>query len=216
MQETEEGFFMVLIDFYRELLQSSDEELLQEAADASQILSLKAGELAIKSGTIPTHVAFPLHGVLRGVANNANGKDITDCIVFRTGSPVMPDSDFTQPASISLEALEYSELVLIPIPKVQQLLAKYPGLMEVYQRFLMWSVSLHRDLKIALYQYTAAQRYEWFLRQYPGLIDRIPHKYIASLLNMTPVTLSNVRKNSKVSTRPVPDSSAQESDVPVF
>lgn len=160
---------MVLIDFYRELLQSSDEELLQEAADASQILSLKAGELAIKSGTIPTHVAFLLHGVLRGVANNANGKDITDCIVFRTGSPVMPDSDFTQPASISLEALEYSELVLIPIPKVQQLLAKYPG-----------------------------------------LIDRIPHKYIASLLNMTPVTLSNVRKNSRKPVCAVPPQDATE------
>ncbi len=188
---------MLLIDFYRELLHTSDETLLQKVSEASQIISLKTGELAIKSGTVPTHICFLLHGVLRGVASNANGKDITDCIVFRTGSPAMPDSDFTQPASITLEALEYTELVAIPVEKVQELLAEYPDLMEVYRQFLLWSVALHRDLKIALYQYTAAQRYEWFLRQYPGLIDRIPHKYIASLLNMTPVTLSNVRKNSR-------------------
>ena len=139
-----------------------------------------------------------------------NGKDITDCIVFRTGSPAMPDSDFTQPASITLEALEYTELVAIPVEKVQELLAEYPDLMEVYRRFLLWSVALHRDLKIALYQYTAAQRYEWFLRQYPGLIDRIPHKYIASLLNMTPVTLSNVRKNSRKPVCAVPPQDATE------
>ena len=117
---------MLLIDFYRELLHTSDETLLQKVSEASQIISLKTGELAIKSGTVPTHICFLLHGVLRGVASNANGKDITDCIVFRTGSPAMPDSDFTQPASITLEALEYTELVAIPVEKVQELLAEYP------------------------------------------------------------------------------------------
>ena len=45
------------------------------------------------------------------------------------------------------------------------------------------------------------QRYQWFLSAYPGLIDRVSHKYIASLLNMTPVTLSKIRRAIKESGR---------------
>ena len=64
----------------------------------------------------------------------------------------------------------------------------------MHYKLLLNSANRHRDLKIAIYQYTAMQRYQWFLREYPGLIDQIGHKYIASLLNMTPVTLSKIRK----------------------
>ena len=44
-----------------------------------------------------------------------------------------------------------------------------------------------------LYKYTAKERYEWFLEKYPGLIDQITNKYIASFLRMSPVTLSRLK-----------------------
>ena len=31
-----------------------------------------------------------------------------------------------------------------------------------------------------------------FLKNYPGVIDKISHKYVASYLNMSPVTLSRL------------------------
>ena len=68
---------------------------------------------------------------------------------------------------------------------------------KLHEKLLIQSENQHRTLKIVAYQYTAAQRYQWFLQEYPGLIDRIQHKYIASLLNMTPVTLSKVRRELK-------------------
>ncbi len=106
----------------------------------------------------------------------------------------MPDSDYTRPASGTMEVLEDSEVLTVPLETVQKLMDQYPRLVEVYRDLVLRSAVMHRELKIAVYQYDALQRYQWFLRTYPGLIDRIPHKYIASFLNMTPVTLSNVRK----------------------
>ena len=44
-----------------------------------------------------------------------------------------------------------------------------------------------------MYQYTAMQRYEWFLKRYPELSQMISGRYIASYLGMTPVTLSRLR-----------------------
>lgn len=40
----------------------------------------------------------------------------------------------------------------------------------------------------------AKERYNWFLREYKDLIDRVSHRHVASFLNMTPVTLSRLRK----------------------
>ena len=80
---------------------------------------------------------------------------------------------------------------------LEELMKEHPELVLIRQKLLILSAQRHRDLKIVAYQYTAAQRYQWFLKNYPGLIDRIHHKYIASLLNMTPVTLSRIRRELK-------------------
>ena len=59
---------------------------------------------------------------------------------------------------------------------------------------LLESLSHHVEVKKMLYQYTAAQKYAWFLEKYPGLDEVIGDKYIASFLGVTPVTLSRSRK----------------------
>lgn len=186
------------VDFYKEYFHIQDAALLKELVMASRIKSVRMGEHIVSQGEVPKHLCFLLHGVVRGFMINANGKDLTDCIVYTCGQTVMPDSDLNKPASITLEALEDSQILMLPMEKIWQLLKKYPALAQIYEYLLLCSVKTHRDLKIAVCQYSALQRYQWFLKEYPGLIDRIPHKYIASYLNMTPVTLSNVRKTLKM------------------
>lgn len=43
---------------------------------------------------------------------------------------------------------------------------------------------------MARYRYDARQRYLWFLSAYPGLIQKVSNKYVASFLGMNPSTLS--------------------------
>lgn len=188
--------------FYRGQLGIDDETILRKVVDASRIWDLVVGEVLIQEGVVPSHLYFLLHGVMRGVLLDNNGKDVTDCIACRPGETVMPDNDFDLPASVTMEVLEDSRVIALPLELVRELLADHPELMNIYKRFLVQSATMHRNLKIAVYQYDAHQRYEWFLGAYPGLIDRIPHKYIAGLLNMTPVTLSNVRKTLREKPEP--------------
>ena len=188
---------MQLTDFYRDVLHLSEALLIEQAVNASEVRQLKAGECLIRQGEVPSHICFLMCGVIRGFVIDVNGKDITDCIAFRRGDAAMPDNDFTQPASITIEALTDGKVVCITADEVVRLLKEYPSLEELYRKLLFISSSRHRDLKMAAYQYTAIQRYQWFLTEYPGLIDKISHKHIASLLNMTPVTLSKIRKDLK-------------------
>ena len=48
-------------------------------------------------------------------------------------------------------------------------------------------------IKNTLCNYSAKQKYDWFLQEYPGLIFDVNNRYIASFLNMTPETLSRLR-----------------------
>lgn len=185
---------MQLLDFYKNVLHLTDEALIDEVIRATEIKVLKRGDFLIRAGQLPTHACFLMKGIIRGTMLDCNGRDITDCIAYRCGSTVMPDNDYTQPASIALEALTDCEIICISLDVVNSLLERSPSVTKLYCQYLLISANLHRKLKIVNYQYTAAQRYEWFLREYPGLIDQVSHKYIASLLNMTPVTLSKIRK----------------------
>ena len=46
----------------------------------------------------------------------------------------------------------------------------------------------------ALIKGDAMTKYKWFLNEYPSLLNRIPHYYVANFLGMTPAQLSRTRK----------------------
>ncbi len=46
----------------------------------------------------------------------------------------------------------------------------------------------------ALISGDAMAKYQWFLKEYPNLLNRIPHYHIASFLGITPTQLSRTRK----------------------
>lgn len=184
---------MELDQFYQKLLPKAGKDLIEEAVAVSRVRVFPAGTPLVTRGSAPTCLHFLLHGVIRGYVIDADGREITDCLACRCGEPLMADNDFHQQASVTMEALEDATVVEVPLEQVERMLAKYPELWEVYEQLVVWSADLHRQLKMLLYQYSAAQRYRWFLDNYPGVIDRIPHRYVASYLNMTPVTLSKMR-----------------------
>jgi len=70
----------------------------------------------------------------------------------------------------------------------------------LYNRVLIAAIAAldeHWRMKQVLHQYTALQRYQWFLETYPGLVDRVSNKNIASFLGMSPVTLSRLRRTMR-------------------
>ena len=188
---------MLLIDFFQKALGISDETLVQEALRVSETRVLRKGEYLIRQGNVPAHVYFLMQGIVRGVLSDVNGKEITDCLVFKCGAPVMPSSDITQAAPIDIQTLSECEVVRIAVSEINRLLRTYPALEELYRQLIVESARTHWELKIAIYQYNAMERYQWFQQVYPGLSEKISNKYIASFLNMTPVTLSRLKHELK-------------------
>ena len=184
---------MTPLEMFVDALHLTDPALVKALIEASVPLHLDRGELLIREGERPTVVPFLLEGIVRGYLFDENGREITDCFAVQPGSPVMPAADFQQPSPLYLEAVVACEFLVVSLADIQRLLVKYEELQQFYHQQLLDSFARHWEIKTTLCRSSAMQRYQWFLEKYPGLINQVHHRSIASFLGMTPVTLSRQR-----------------------
>ncbi len=185
---------MQMDDFLMEVLGLEDPKLIWQVSQIAEIRRIRKGQLLFEEGKRPGFVALLVRGVFRSYFFDLEGRDITDCIVWKSGDSVMPGYDVQAIAPASTEALADSAVFCLPVGELMALMKEYPAVMQLYQDKLRLSGEYHMEVKRVVCSLPAAERYQWFLQKYPGLIDRIPNRYVASFLNMTPVTLSRIRK----------------------
>ena len=185
---------MKLQKFYIETLKLSDIQLVQTLATNTRVKLIKKGEILQHIGDISTELFFLSTGLLRGFLLDSKGKEVTDCFIHAYGTPVVSSIDLGEPSLLCIEALEDSELISVPFTVVLPLVRNNLELITLYNRLLRNSLEMHWKNKTVLIQGTATERYQWFIKRYPGLLDRMSHRYVASFLGMAPVSLSRVRK----------------------
>lgn len=187
---------MTAYEFYRNILYITNEDLIRDLVDVTQIKIVKKGEFVVHMGEVLNDVCFMETGIARGYLLDANGKEVTDCFSFKCGSTIMPNNQLEMdiPSHIAIEMLEDTKLFCIPLPAVLRMKEKYIEITTLYNQMLIKAMAEHWKVKKILNSYTAVQRYQWFLEEYPELIHRVTNKHIASFLGMTPVTLSRLRK----------------------
>lgn len=174
-----------------------DDGLVQMGMTVSYVRYVSKGEyLARQDDTLPG-VAFLINGLFRFFYLGSDGREHTDCFCENPGYPITPAIDFDAPLPVNIQALEDSSVVVIPTIFIQTLLENNIEVIRIYNQMLKTSLTQRWEDKMALHQFDARNRYEWFLQRYVGLIDRIPHIYIASFLGISPVTLSRLRRKKK-------------------
>ena len=161
---------------------------------------LRKGEQLSSGDERPWYVSFLLSGVLRGYLLEANGADITDCFLFRYGQAHMGFLEAEDFPTERVEAVTDTELLCFDRMELMALVRNSLELSQLYIRKLTESYAEHWFHKSILHRTPAMDRYRWFLATYPGLIDVVPHKHIASFLDMTPVTLSRLRRSVRQET----------------
>ena len=66
-------------------------------------------------------------------------------------------------------------------------------MIRVYQEQIVKWGMIYQSRAVSLSQGDATERFEWFCKEYPGMVDMVNNRYIASFLGITPVTLSRLR-----------------------
>ena len=180
----------------RDVLKLQDEELVRTLLAEVEIRRLPRRELVVREGEVQRQIGFLLEGCLCGFSQNAAGEQLVTCFCCRPGEATMCAFTLAEPAVTSLIALTDSVVAMLPTERIAQLVETNPVCMRLYNTLL--EQALRRVVVMqSVLRSSAMERYQWFLKEYPGLIDLINNKYIASYLQMTNVTLSRLRRASR-------------------
>ena len=188
------GYVMTIDEFLTEIIPVHDPQLRECIKHNGQIETYGPMKTLSCMGEEQFFVRFLIRGSVWGYMFNSRGKETTVCFVTKPGE-VLYGADFLgeDAANITLETLTESEIFSIPVEEILKLRLQYPEIEDIYLNIMISTLQYHWRTKKMLYLKTARERYEWFLEEYPGLIDKVNHNKIASFLNITPVTLSRIR-----------------------
>ena len=160
-----------------------------------KVRKLLPRQYLVQQGDVCRHESYVCKGFLRSFYVDEKGNEHT--LHF-----AMEDwwiSDFTSfhlqlPAARNIVALEASVLLQIERDDLEQLYKDIP-VFERFWRILEQKGSIAQDQRILNnISMTGAERYEALIAKYPTLEQRMPQRHIASYLGITPVFLSQIRK----------------------
>jgi CRP-like cAMP-binding protein len=175
--------------------QLSEETVLALSKELKPV-SIKKGAYFLRAGQVSTSVGLIKEGVFR-VFYLSNDKEHTSYFNVETRNPFV--AAFTsflkqEPSKESIQALEDCTVLTLTYSALQKLYATYPEMERLGRLLAEQNYLLAMERIYDLQQQKADFKYNKFMELYPGLLNRIPHHYIASYLGVTPESLSRLRK----------------------
>ena len=162
-------------------------------------MKFSKSELVLGEGEVCTNFYWIVKGMLRQFYYK-NGKEVTEHMATENSMVMCIESLFLeQPSSLQIIALETTIVFTIPRAALEQVAMRSVNIQILYRKILEESL-IQSQVKADMLRFASAQaRYARLVKTQPQLVLRAPLVYIASLLQMTPETLSRVRTASLTS-----------------
>ena len=176
---------------------SIEKESLDEFCSMSTPKAVSKGEVLIQEDSIAKKLYFIHKGIFRYYIISPDGKDITKDFAVDEDNPFCTAySSFmtNQPSQIFIESLTDSEISIWDRSYIFPLLTQNIHWLPFSQRIATGMYIRKEKKEISLMRDSAAQRYRFFQDAFPSLSKRIPQHYIATYLNITPESLSRIKK----------------------
>ncbi|WP_300728895.1 Crp/Fnr family transcriptional regulator [uncultured Bacteroides sp.] len=156
----------------------------------------KKGERILDEGDVCDCLRYIEKGLTRQFYFKYD-KDLTEHIAYEGGMVICLESYLKgEPTRLMIETLEPTILWEIHKDKIEQLSDEYKDISLMYRLFFEYSL-IESQVKADTLRFEPAhERYNKLLQLHPEILKRAPLVYIASLLQMTPETLSRVRSAS--------------------
>ena len=171
-------------------------EQIHELADILICRKFKKGERILDEGDVCRSMLYLEKGLTRQFYFKYD-KDLTEHIAYEGGVVICLESYLKEePTRLMIEALEPTIAWGIPKDKIEELALKDAEI-GVWYRKLFEASLIESQVKADTLRFEPAhERYNKLLQLHPEILKRAPLVYIASLLQMTPETLSRVRSAS--------------------
>jgi len=171
------------------------EDIIKLLTENSKPRKVPKNTILLHEGEVCRSFVFLKDGITRHYFTDRKGNDVTKN--FSTGPATFMysiSSFITQePGIVQCETLSDVVLYEIDFQNFQKLL-ETPVFSDFWSKKLSKFIVKKENKEISLLRDDATTRYNTFLKDFPGLLNKIPHYYIASYLSISPETLSRIRK----------------------
>ena len=106
------------------------------------------------------------------------------------------------PSLETIQALEDCILWSVSWQELQGFYERFPGFRKVGQYYTEKYYCQDDRLKIMLQTKSPAEFYDYLRKNFPKVVDRVPNKYLASLMGITVQTLRPIKKQVKGEEKP--------------
>ena len=175
----------------REMLAGALEELEREL----EIAEYRKGEVLVRQGASGMEQFFILDGILKRVVSNPQGKEM----ILRFAAETDMDTSYAawrlkRPIPYSIVAVTKTRLARLSMPHWVEFLDRHEEIKRRFEHEVMRLMSEVMAHTITLHLLDAPGRLQRFMRKHTDLLGRIPKKELASYLNLTPETLSRLKR----------------------
>lgn len=143
------------------------------------------------------HTCKTIYFLKKGVARIYYFKehiDITESFSFENSIVVRYESLFTgKPSKKAIQMLEDSEVIAINANELFKLYDQFPDIERLFRKIFENALVDTVNRVESIQFHSADERYNSLIKEAPDVLKRVPLKYIASYLGITPVSLSRIR-----------------------
>ncbi|MEJ0101142.1 MAG: Crp/Fnr family transcriptional regulator [Bacteroidota bacterium] len=157
---------------------------------------IKKKQFLSQEGDISKGPVFVVAGILRSYTVDKNGfEHILQFAPHGWWIADMHSLITQQPGSLSIDAIDDSEILLLPKSELDKLYKDIPAFERFFRILAENALVTFQQRLMDNLSLSAKERYENFCRRYPSLIQCLPQKQVASYIGVTPEFLSKMLNN---------------------
>lgn len=159
--------------------------------------SVKKGEVLIPKGSTNQEVFYVRKGLIRSYYYDETKLEEVTFQIYPEANVVLNLSTilFDEPSKYTYQALENTKLYRINYTALIELTSNNPQFLELNRRFVGKKALQKAMRRVESFVFLSPEeRYLQYIQDYPNIVHRVPDKYIAHVLGITPVSLSRIRK----------------------
>jgi len=174
---------------------SLNEEELSVFCDSFELRTLAKNEFFLKEGQVCDFIGLLVSGVVIYIKTLENGDEVTIHFAFE-GDWVNNNLSrlSSSPSTISIKAIEDSEILIIKQSDITDLYLKIPKIERLGRILTEQAFIKFVEQTIEFQTLTAKERYENLLKNHPSIFQKVQLYHIANYLGIAPKSLSRIRK----------------------